>query len=202
MAKKKYYAVKAGRICGIYENWEDAKEQINGFSGAVYKGFSTREEAQEYIAGEEKVEPKQCPGENEIYAYVDGSFDVKTGRYAYGVVLLTHSEEICRNGVGEDREAAKMRNVAGELAGAVYAMEYALKNGYQKLVIFHDYEGIARWAKDEWKANLDSTQKYKLYYTGIKDRVKISFQKVAAHTGDVYNELADRLAKQALGIQK
>ncbi|MBU5451222.1 viroplasmin family protein [Acetivibrio sp. MSJd-27] len=202
MAKKKYYAVKVGRNCGIYEKWDDAKEQINGFSGAVYKGFSTREEAQRYIGGEEKNAVAQCPGEDELYAYVDGSFDVKTGRYAYGVVLLTSSEEICRNGVGEDREAANMRNVAGELAGAVYAMEYALNHGYSKLVIFHDYEGIARWAKDEWKANLDSTQKYKLYYAGIKDRLKVIFQKVAAHTGDHYNELADSLAKQALGIKK
>ena len=202
MAKKKYYAVKAGRNCGIYETWDAAKEQINGFSGAVYKGFSTREEAQEYMDGEEKKNVRQYPEEGELYAYVDGSFDVKTGRYAYGVVLLTSSEEICRNGVGEDREAANMRNVAGELAGAVYAMEYALEHGYRELVIFHDYEGIARWAKDEWKANLDSTQKYKLYYTGIKDRLNVSFQKVAAHTGDPYNEMADCLAKQALGIKK
>lgn len=202
MAKKKYYAVKVGRNCGIYENWEDAKEQISGFSGAVYKGFPTREEALKYIGGEEDNTIKQCPDAGELYAYVDGSFDVKTGRYAYGVVLLTDSEEICRKGVGEDKEAAKMRNVAGELAGAVHAMEYALEHGYRKLVIFHDYEGIARWARDEWKANLDSTQKYKLYYMGIKDRLQVVFQKVAAHTGDHYNEMADRLAKQALGIKK
>jgi ribonuclease HI len=32
--------------------------------------------------------------------------------------------------------------------------------------------------------------------------VQISFVKVAAHTGDYYNEMADRLAKEALGIRK
>ena len=45
MAKKKYYAVKRGKTPGIYLTWEDCRSQISGFSGAVYKGFETLEEA-------------------------------------------------------------------------------------------------------------------------------------------------------------
>ena len=54
--KKKYYAVKKGKVPGIYETWNEAKAQVDGFSGAVYKSFSTLEEADKYIASQNSVE--------------------------------------------------------------------------------------------------------------------------------------------------
>ncbi len=42
---KKYYAVKKGRIPGIYETWSECQEQVEKYPGAVYKGFKTKEEA-------------------------------------------------------------------------------------------------------------------------------------------------------------
>jgi len=45
-----YYAVKIGKQPGIYPCWEKgAKEQIQGFKGAVYKKFKTQEEAREFM---------------------------------------------------------------------------------------------------------------------------------------------------------
>ncbi len=46
---KKYYAVKVGFVPGIYENWEQCKNVVTGYPGADYKGFSTIEDAQEYL---------------------------------------------------------------------------------------------------------------------------------------------------------
>ena len=51
MAKKKYYSVKAGKKPGVYLTWEECKNQVDGFSGAVYKSFPTLAEAEEF-AGE------------------------------------------------------------------------------------------------------------------------------------------------------
>ena len=45
-AKKKYYIVKKGKNPGVYYNWPDCQKQVQGFPGAVYKGFVTREEAE------------------------------------------------------------------------------------------------------------------------------------------------------------
>ena len=42
---KKYYAVKIGKEAGIYETWDQCKTMVHGYPGAVYKSFSTREEA-------------------------------------------------------------------------------------------------------------------------------------------------------------
>lgn len=48
-----------GRKSGVYETWEEAEEQINAFPGAVFKGFSTKEAAEEYIA--KAIEPLALP---------------------------------------------------------------------------------------------------------------------------------------------
>ena len=44
-----FYAVKKGISEGIYETWEQCRAQIDNFSGAQYKKFKTREEAQQYM---------------------------------------------------------------------------------------------------------------------------------------------------------
>lgn len=46
MASKKYYAVLKGRQTGIFTSWAECEQQITGFSGAVYKSFKTRGEAE------------------------------------------------------------------------------------------------------------------------------------------------------------
>lgn len=45
----KWYAVKVGKIPGIYTSWNLCKLQTSGFSGSVFKSFSTREAALEYF---------------------------------------------------------------------------------------------------------------------------------------------------------
>ena len=39
--KKKYYVVWAGREPGVYDDWDDAREQIEWLPGARYKGFES-----------------------------------------------------------------------------------------------------------------------------------------------------------------
>jgi ribonuclease HI len=53
--KTRYYAVKMGRVPGIYETWEDCKEQVFYFKNAKYKKFKTKEEAQAFIDEEERT---------------------------------------------------------------------------------------------------------------------------------------------------
>ena len=56
------------------------------------------------------------------------------------------------------------------------------------------------WATKRWKRNNALTQQYAAFYDSIKNRVRVHFHKVAAHTGDIYNEMADVLAKKGAGI--
>ena len=52
----KFYAVKEGKKPGIYHTWDECKEQVNGYSGAVYKSFSNEEEAKAFKKRRKKSE--------------------------------------------------------------------------------------------------------------------------------------------------
>ncbi len=49
MPKSKWYAVAKGRTPGIYQTWDECKAQTAGFSGAIFKSFKTRDDAQAFI---------------------------------------------------------------------------------------------------------------------------------------------------------
>lgn len=202
---KKFYAVRSGRRPGVYDTWDECKNQVHGFSGAIYKSFPDRSEAERYVSGKQGEFPEQN-GDSEgadlpdgsAVAYVDGSYNVKTGEYSCGVVFLTDGEEFHLSQKGEDEELAVMRNVAGEILGAELAMKRAVGLGIQRLSIFHDYQGIASWCLGEWKTNREGTRAYKAYFDSIRDVIDIRFVKVKGHSGDKYNDMADQLAKQAI----
>ena len=196
----KYYAVPRGRTPGIYENWSDCEAQVLGFPGAAYKSFNTWREAEAFLSGEEDApaEARQAPPWPEIY--VDGSFRADTGDYADGIVILEGGEELTFSEKFTDPDMALMRNVAGEIRGAQAAMEYALKQGWPGIYLYHDYAGIAFWCTGEWKASKDGTIAYRDFYRNIRDRLEVRFVKVKGHSHDRCNDLADKLAKEALGI--
>ena len=198
MAKKKAYAVRVGRNTGIFDTWDECRRQVTGFPGAEYKGFATVEEAEAYI-GNGKPADQISPDAARIY--VDGSYDRKTRRFACGGVILYQGKTETFSHAYEDPEAAEMRNVAGEVMGAECGISYCLEHSIPEAVIYYDYMGIGKWGDDEWKANLPMTREYKQFVADARKKMRITFRKVAAHTGDRYNEMADRLAKAALGIQ-
>lgn len=45
----KYYVVKVGNKPGIYTDWASCKSQVDGYPGAVYKSFKTKEEAEAWL---------------------------------------------------------------------------------------------------------------------------------------------------------
>ena len=204
---KKYYAVKVGKSVVIYNKWQDCKKQYTGLSGAIYKSFPTLEEAKNYlnngnIENEVNSFSLEDISEDEIIAYVDGSYKKDTLEYGYGVVLILKDDIIELFGKGEDPEVAKSRNVTGELFGSIRAISEAIKLRKKKIIVFHDYQGISSWANGEWKCNLPLTIGYRDKIKEFRKEIEILFVKVKAHSNDKYNDLADHLAKKSLGIEK
>ncbi len=199
---KKVYAVRKGRMTGIFMTWDDCKAQVEGFAGAEYKSFADPAEAMAYLGmGGSTGDALKFP--EGVRAYVDGSYDVTSGRFSCGVVIVEtdaegRSETTEMNSAFDDAEAAKQRNVAGEIMGSKLAIDYCLANGIDSIEIYHDYEGIGAWADGRWKANNDLTKGYREFIDAARARMDVKFVKVAGHAGNKYNELADKLAKKAL----
>lgn len=137
-----------------------------------------------------------------VDAYVDGSFNASTNIYGGGVVLILENDPdnpIYTNTSGNDEVFAKSRNVAGEVLAACLAMQACkAADNVTELVLHYDYAGIECWARGRWKANTPIARSYAAF---VRDFGKtLSFRKVKAHSGDLHNEQADRLAKSACGL--
>ena len=204
----KFYAVKAGRQTGIFNSWEECKKQVDGYPSASYKSFKTAAEAASYIGlipnqtaiANANNSPADFVTDNTAIAYVDGSYNISTCEYGYGVVFFYNGEEIhLKKGFPKD-DLAAMRNVAGEIKGSEAAISYALSHNISSIKIYHDYEGISKWCTGEWKANKEGTIAYRDFYNNAKKQLKIEFVKVKGHSGDTYNDIADRLAKEAAHV--
>ena len=192
----KYYAVKKGRNPGIYTSWDSCLKEVKGYSGAIYKSFKTKEEAEIYMAGEEKqIEI----GANSVIAYVDGSYNQKLKVYGLGVVYITDDKELELIKSYDDAYHIH-RNVAGEVKASELAIEKAIEDKKDQIIIYHDYQGIASWANGDWKTNNNLTKAYKRFIDQARKKIKIDFVKVKGHSNDKYNDKADQLAKKAAGI--
>lgn len=136
------------------------------------------------------------------YAFVDGSFNPVTKVYGCGGFLydLDGQRHLIQDS-NDDEELATMRNVAGEILGSTLAIQKAIELGLKELTIYYDYEGIRHWAEGTWKRNKEGTIRYHEFVTSVKDKIKLHFVHVKAHTGIPGNEEADTLAKEAVGIE-
>lgn len=134
------------------------------------------------------------------YAYVDGSFNPKTNVYGWGGYLYENGNVHPISGSGITPEVASMRNVAGEICGCLQAVELAQNLNIKGLTIYYDYLGIEKWATGEWKAKNPNTQDYATTMQSYMKNMSIHFVHVKGHTGVKGNEIADRMAKQAVGL--
>ena len=174
-------------------NWEDCKKQVDKFPGAVYKSFTDYTSAKEYMF----KTPVKSKNSGVYKAYVDGSYNANTKEYSGAYVLLKDGQVIKEFSKKYCDEASSMRNVAGEIAAAKLVIAYCLSANIKKLIIFHDYQGIAAWCTKEWKAKNRWTQEYADFYSAATRSMQITFEKVKGHSGDPFNDRADELAKLA-----
>ncbi|MBZ9606889.1 ribonuclease H family protein [Clostridium estertheticum] len=210
---KKVYAIKEGFnfstnkkiVNKIVGTWAECLKYVKGVKGAKYKSFEDINEAKKFLSGVGDVLKKidnNYP-ENCLHIYVDGSYNSATEEYSYGMVATRNDVVIhIESGAGKSDTAKNIRQIAGELEGALKGVQYAQNKGEKKVVIFHDYVGICYHATGFWDRKEESSKKYyekmqELMSSGIE----VIFVKVDSHTGDLFNELVDEKCKERLGIK-
>ncbi|MGL4848811.1 MAG: viroplasmin family protein [Clostridium sp.] len=207
---KKVYAIKEGfdsKNGVLIKNkivctWAECLSYVKGVKGAKYKSFQSLEEANAYLSDTNTLLKK---GRDEYpidcaHIYVDGSYNISTKRYAYGVVVV-EDDIVKYMESGAEDSVSSIRQIAGELDGAIKGIEYALSKGMKKVVLFHDYEGIFHHATGSWdRKDESSTNYYNKMNSLFEKGIEVTFVKVDSHTGDLFNELADEICKEELNI--
>lgn len=209
---KKVYAIKEGfdsknnkKVENIIVNtWAECLSFVKGVKGAKYKSFEDIGEAKKFLNDGEKLLRKE---DNEypmdcLHVYVDGSYNTATEQYSYGMVAMKNNVVLhIESGASKNESARNIRQIAGELEGAVKGVQYALLNNEKKVVIFHDYAGICYHATGFWERREESSKDYYMKMNELmKSGVEVIFVKVDSHTGDLFNELVDEKCKEKLGI--
>lgn len=211
MAPKKFYAVKRGRKPGIYFNWPDAKAEIDGFQGAVYKGFMNLQDAEEWLnssaynssQAKNSPSPSLEPGKDEVIIYTDGGSLGNPGPGGYGAVILYNNKKTEISGGFKLTTNNRM-----ELMGVIAALR-ELNQKDKAITIFSDssyvVNGINKgwaksWKKNNWiKSNKEPAINPDLW-NELLDLIKplnISFEWVKGHSGNPLNEICDELAKSS-----
>lgn len=169
------------------DSWPDCEKVIKGKTGVKYKSFAKMEDAKEWISGVKQVKKG-------LRVYIDGSF-LPTSDYAgWSWVAVEDGVEVA-SAAGRTPHPAASRNIDGELHAAWKAMEFLAKKK-RKGVICYDYQGVESWATGEWKTSSAVSQIYVKRTAEIK--MWATFEKVTGHSGDKWNDKADRLAKEAI----
>lgn len=201
----KYYAVINGKEGNkIYTNWKmQAQPNISGAKGCVFKSFKMYDEAEAFINNNLESKVKEDEDlTDKLVIYVDGSWNSNIKQYSYGMVCLINDEIIYEEAkAGNSEIGIKSRNIAGELSGAVRAVQYAIDKKYKEVFIVYDYQGIESYVNGSWTPNTELTKLYMLTMKKLSKNIKIQFKKVKGHTGEEWNEYVDGLAKTILGIK-
>ena len=152
MSKKKFYVVWNGLNPGIYHSWDDCQAQIKGVKGAVYKSFSSKEEAERAYASpayeymKKKAETltftlDTLPAVVERYALaVDAACSGNPGPMEYRGVYLGDGKEIFHFG------PVHGTNNIGEFLAIVHALAMLDKQGL-KMTIYSDSRTAISWVR-------------------------------------------------------
>ncbi len=151
MQKKKYYVVWKGRKTGIFATWEACAAQVTGYTGARYKGFASRTEAERaYRDGYAKVAGKPSssgrwlfspePPISDSYS-VDAACSGSPGRLEFQGVHTRTGKELFHQGPFDNGT-----NNVGEFLAIVHALRLLDQRGITSPIYSDSGTGIA-WVK-------------------------------------------------------
>jgi ribonuclease HI len=222
---KKFYAVLKGHKVGIFTTWAACQASTKGYSGAAFKSFTTKEEADVYL-GDTSMSPGTSPAKSiqataatgltvvlayqfPIQIYTDGACDPNPGATGSGLVIYEYGKLTtlkygyhAPNGTNNTAELIALREaikLAHDYIEKGKPVEILSDSDYSLKAVFVWSEG---WEKKNWtkggSAPIQNLELIKECYVLSRPLIgKVQMTHVRAHSGTEGNELADRLSVQA-----
>ena len=160
--KNKFYVVWKGRTPGVYDNWEACKQEVQGFQGALYKGFPDKESAEKaFEQGPGSVEWKTESGKRKTekisvlrspfstFIAVDAACSGNPGKMEYQGVFVDNgiqppvTTQLFKSPVFEHGT-----NNIGEFLAIVHALAWMKKKKVQ-FPLYSDSVNAQKWVREK-----------------------------------------------------
>ena len=225
MPKKKVYAVKRGRMTGLFTSWDECKTQVDGFAGAIYKGFTSLQEAQAWLFGSEPIAslfgnapPKKTPlhknavpdelpspelSSADYVVYTDGScLRNPNGPGGYAAVIVEMKSGTARELSGGEPSTTNNRM---ELRAGIEALrtlppdvvvDFYTDSQYLKNAFAKHW--LLNWKRRGWVTSTGEPVKNQDLWRALDEEFHlrtVRFHWVKGHAGNRRNERCDALAR-------
>ena len=220
----KFYAVRKGKKPGIYNTWDECKNQVNGFPGAEYKSFKTKSEANAYMGLSQpakNIAPKITKS-GSITLYSDGgsrNHGNKLGQHVKDDDKAAWAYLIIKDGkkhYASDGEFGATNNKM-EVLGLVNALQYIIDQGWQnesinaildsKYVLDSITKGwLNSWRRRGWKKSDGTIIKNKnefMQLSALLGQFKhLNFKWTKGHADNSGNNFVDKLLNEKMDDMK
>ena len=201
----KYYAVKIGRVPGIYLNWQECQQQIKGFSGAIFKSFTTEKEAQDFITPTNGQ--TELPSQPELLEiYTDGSHQRQKNYLGIGAWSRYHDVEYSLSATCDSKLLAEyniFEDTVSNPTAEFIAFTEVLKCFREaqlpatiSIIFYIDYVGVKHWIDGSWQTRKPYIKKILEFCLELIKKIgnSITIVHVPGHSGNLGNDKADQLA--------
>ena len=207
-----YYSVHKGRVCGIFSSWNECKQNTSGFSGAVFKKFTNKEDAEHFLKfGKTDFIIEKSKTQPSITVYTDGACRHNGYSNAIAGIGIYFGKNDKRN--VSHRIYGKQTNNIAELT-AILEVRQILSSEIDsgtEIEVCSDSKYAIRCCtsygqkqdKISWSKEIPNKELVKKIYNTYKNYSNVTFRYVKAHTGrtdvdSIGNANADRLANEAI----
>lgn len=206
--KEIFYAVRVGRVPGLYKTWNECVEQIKHFPNQQFKKFMTRKEALDYVQNKLiDIDYDNHYDDSILNVYTDGSsyhngkLDCKA---SYGVFF---GEDDIRNESGLVLDGPS--NNSGELMGILRAIEL-IKEDEEAVIHTDSAYGIKcvsdygqKMKKLGWPKEIPNINIIKKLILSLESKPNIKFHHLNSHTNktdkhSIGNDIVDKMATDVL----
>jgi ribonuclease HI len=149
--KPKFYVVWKGRRTGVFSTWAECAAQVQGFTGAQYRSFTSRAAAEQALRGRYAAHVGKPVSSGEwLFAphppvvdsvVVDAACSGSPGRLEFRGVELRSGKELFRQGPYQNGT-----NNVGEFLAIVHALMMLAEQG-RILPVYSDSETGIVWVK-------------------------------------------------------
>lgn len=155
----KYYVVWAGHETGIYNSWDECKAAVDGFPGARYKSYGSRQEAIEAYRGNPDEELglfKAMARRKAEQVNHAANPDIKRGAIAVDAACSGNPGPVEYQGVDIDTGARIFHvgplqggsNNLGEFLALVHALAWLSQRGLGQIPIYTDSRTALAWVRN------------------------------------------------------